>query len=97
MDLKSEYIINRINIALNAKYEKDPDFSKQRKDWAFFVSVPMFIELKRDASDYIGLPMPIVLMEQVELEVLGCKVFASDGLKNNDIYFAKKLQIKEDN
>ena len=92
MELKSEYIINRMNIALNEKYEKDPDFSKQRKHWAFFVSVPMMIELKRDASNYTGLPIPITLMHEVELEVLGCKVFASDGLVNDTICFGKILK-----
>lgn len=93
MNLKSEYIIiNRINNVLNAKYEKDPDFSKQIKDWAFFVSVPMLIKLKREASNYTGLPIPITLMREVELEILGCAVFASDGLGDDTIYFGKILK-----
>jgi len=93
MDLKSEYIINKINQTLNAKYEENPDFSKSRKDWAFFVSVPAFLKLKKDVSKYLGLPMPIVMMREVELEVFGCKVFASDGLDGNGIYFGKILKL----
>lgn len=94
MNIKVECAINKINNLLNAKYEKDPDFSKQKKNWAFFVSVPMFIELKREADNFSGLGA-IVLMHEVSLEILGSAVFASDGLEENDIYFAEKFKIMD--
>ena len=94
MDFKAEIVINRMNNILNTKYEKDPDFSRQRKDWAFFVSVPTFVTLKYKAGEYTSTGS-IAVMRGIELEVLGCSVFTSDGLEDNDIYFAKKLQIEE--
>ena len=91
MSLKCAVIMSKLNLVLNGKYEKDPDFSKKRKDWAFFVSVPMFLELKGAASDFLRLPLPLGKMKEVELEILGCKIFASDGIEADTIYFGKIL------
>jgi len=95
MNIKVEYTINKMNNLLNAKYEKNPDFDKQKKNWAFFVSIPLFIKLKRAAGDYTGVGA-IVLIREVSLEIFGSAVFASDSLEENDIYFAEKFKIKED-
>jgi len=91
MSFESSIIISKLNLVLNAKYEEDPDFSKKRKDWAFFVSIPMFLELKKAASDFLRLPLPLAIMKEVELEILGCKIFTSDGVEADTIYFGKIL------
>lgn len=96
MTLEVEIVIDKMNRLLNAKYKKDPDFSKRRKNWAFFVSLPKLIELKREAGNFTGVGVLVALMREVNCEILGCKVFGVDGLEDNDIYFAKKLNIKED-
>jgi len=96
MNPKVENAIDRINNILNAKYEKNPNFSDQRKDWTFFVSQPTLMILKRAAGKHLHLDIIDALIGEVNLTILGCEVFGVHGLDDNIIYFAEKLKIKED-
>jgi len=96
MNFKAEVIVHRINNISNAKYIGDPDLADKRKNYAFFVSVPAFMELKHAASEYTGIDCQVALMREIELEVLGFSVFASDGIDGDVIYFAEKYKgLKE--
>lgn len=93
MNSGTREIISKINKLLNEKYEKDFWFSEKRKNWAFFVSLPVLIELKREAGDYAGVGS-MTLMREVKPRILGREVFGVDGLDDDTIYFTKKLSIK---
>lgn len=93
---KTMDVVSRMNDILNMKYEEDSKFSDQIKDWAFFVSLPILIELKESAGYYLNVAIVMSIHEMCNLEVLGCKVFGVENLDNNIIYFAEIHKIKED-
>ena len=96
MNSKLEMLIFKINTILNKKYEQNPEtnFSDQRKKLAIFVSVPTFLELKCEANRFIGTNN--ILIDKVSLKILGCSIFASDGIiDDNTFYFGEKNIILE--
>jgi len=95
MNPKAENVVFRMNNILNAKYEENPNFSDQRKNWTFFVSQPTLIILKGAAGKHLHLDIIDALLGEVNLTVLGCEVLGVHGLDDNSIYFAEKLKIKE--
>ena len=95
MDLKAQNIIGEISDILNAQYVKYPDFSDQREKWAFFVSQPVLITLKKAAGKFLHLDIIDRLIDEVTLEILGYEIFGVHGLEDNVICFSKKYKMKK--
>lgn len=89
MDIKVSNIINRVLDIIYTEAEKDRDFTKKSKSWIFIVSQPNLMRLRCSGSEFVDLHMPTG-----KDVIMGRTIIGVYGLEDNELYFAKKYEIR---
>jgi len=86
--IKAEDIISKMTQISSMKYIENPNFSDERKDWAFFVSKSVLMTLKRACDEHLTIRSRIY-----DIKILGYNIFGVDDLDDDIIYFARRGKL----